>query len=130
MATEWVVLRQHGQGAYRVDRPIPEAFIMCDERQMNVAAAKAVRQTNSALFHEVHFNARMMPPVGPQEDRQRALDRLRRGAHAQDAGLSISERARAFADGIGILQEASAKPQKILAFRGQLHAAANAVEQR
>src|SRR5262245_66145230 len=43
--------------------------------------------------------------------------------------MSALQRPCALSDGVCILQETAAPPQQILAFRGQLHAAANAVEQ-
>src|SRR5262245_61346136 len=102
---------------------------MRDDRQVDIAIFEPVWKTNNALFHEVHFHARVTPPVAGQEDRERTLDRLRRGSYAQDSCLPALKRPRALADEIGVLQEAPAAPQQILAFRGQLHAAADPIEQ-
>jgi hypothetical protein len=87
-------------------------------------------EPNTAVFDEVHLDAGMAAPILRQEAGEEILDHLRRCADPKDPGLSSLERPRALAERVRFSQQAAAAAQQIFAFRCQLHAATDPVEQR
>ena len=78
----------------------------------------------------MHFDAGVAAPVVREEIREQILDHLRGRANPEYSGLAGLERASALAERVGFRQQAAAAPEQIFAFRCQLDAPPDAVEQR
>ena len=63
-----------------------------------------------------------------QEIRKDAFDEMRRGCNLQHAGVAAPQRLRPLADGAGMVQQAAAIAEQLLAFAGQQEAASDAIE--
>jgi hypothetical protein len=77
----------------------------------------------------VNLDAGVAPPVECQEARQDRLDRLGGGADPDHAGVPTLEGARPLAQRLGVGQQAAAPPEQILAFRRELHAPPDPIEE-
>jgi hypothetical protein len=71
----------------------------------------------------------MAPPILLEEGHQRTLDQLRHRAYPEHPSLTGLEGARAFADRLGVDQEAPAPLEQVLACGRQLNAAPDQIEQ-
>ena len=86
-------------------------------------------EPGAPVLHDVDLDAGVPPPKCGEEPREHHLDHGRRRADPDDARLSRLQGAGSLAQRVGLTQQPKAAAQQVLAGSGELHAAADAVEQ-
>ena len=97
---------------------------------MGFAAFEPSEQSRAAILHQVDLHAGMSAPIEDQKRREQVLDHLRCCADPQDSSFAALELASPLAERLGFGKQSPTAPQQVFAFRRQLRAPTDAVEQR
>ena len=104
----------------RVSQSLPE---------VNLTALQHCQGVGPKRFNQFHFHIGMALRVAVQEIRNDALNELGRGSDLQHVGAPAPQLLRPLVDRAGIVEEAAAVPQQLLAFAGQHEPPPDAIEQ-
>jgi hypothetical protein len=115
-STQAVAFRNDGQETHWIKRPPFEAGITGrHDSHFDLAAIKQVSQLSPACIFQLNLNERMPSLIPRKKICQKALDRLGRGADAQQTSMSCSQGSRSLAKRLDFCQQTTAMPQQVLA---------------
>src|SRR5262249_16302678 len=130
-AAEAVLGPNDRQPVHRIQEPKPKSsLINRHDAEVNLAVIQPAGQRVAAVLDQLDFDGRMAGAPVSEKARQRILNDRRGGPDAHDARVAFPERACSLAEGLSLCQQASAAAKEVLAFRSEVKASADAVEQQ
>ena len=125
-----VVLRHHGDHEHWVEQPAEKTIVTVrQDGNVHVSGFQARRQATALVFNKLNLDARMTLAVALQKVREQIFHDLGSGPNTQYAGLTGLECTCPLAERFRFRQQTTAAHKKVLAFRGELDATPDPIEQ-